>query len=65
MFLRAIHLHFSPRGIRRVRAVAGNPLVPRALDRLYESDVFRVRAELECARVHTDDWFFEHVNGAI
>jgi len=65
-FLRMIHLHFSPRRIRRVlRAVGGNPLVPRALDRLYDSDVFRVRAELECARVRTDDWFFEHVNGAI
>ena len=65
-FLRMIHLHFSPRRIRSVlRAVSANPLVPEALDRLYSSDVFQVRAELGAARVYDDDWFFRNINCAI
>lgn len=65
-FLRMIHMHFSPPRIRRVlRAVGGNPLLPAALDRLYESDIFQVRSELERARVFDDGWFFRNVNGEI
>lgn len=65
-FLRMIHLHFSAPRIRRVlRAVAGNPLIPSALDRLYKSDVFALRAELAAARVFDDGWFFSNVNGEI
>jgi glycosyltransferase involved in cell wall biosynthesis len=65
-FLRMIHMHFTPPRIRRVlRAVAGNPLIPAALDRLYAGDVFRVRTRLEAARVRNDDWFFDRVNGPI
>lgn len=65
-FLRMIHLHFSAARIRRVlRAVAGNPLIPAALDRLYKSDVFAVRAELDAARMFDDGWFFSNVNGEI
>jgi glycosyltransferase involved in cell wall biosynthesis len=65
-FLRMIHMHFSPPRIRRVlRAVAGNPLIPAALDKLYSSDIFSLRAELAAARVHDDNWFFDRVNGPI
>ena len=65
-FLRMIHMHFSPPRIRRVlRAVSGNPLINGALDRLYASDIFALRAELVRARAHDDDWFFEAVNGPI
>ncbi len=65
-FLRMVHLHFSPPRIRRVlKAVEANPLVPQALDRLYDSDVFHLRAELEAARVYNDEWFFRHINRAL
>ncbi len=61
-FLRMIHLHFSPKRIRRVlRAVGANPDVEPAMDRLYRSDVFHVRAALQAARIRDDDWFFSAV----
>ncbi len=65
-FLRMIHMHFAPPRVRQVlKAISGNPLVPEALTRLYASDVFRVRAELESVRRYDDDWFFRCVNTAV
>jgi len=62
-FLRMIHMHFSAPRIRRIlRAVRANPLLPEALTRLYQGDIFQLRAELHAARVHDDDWFFQQVN---
>jgi GT2 family glycosyltransferase len=62
-FLRMVHLHFSAPRIRRVlKALEGNPFVPAALDRVFESDVFHVRQRWDAARVHTDEWFFAHIN---
>lgn len=62
-FLRMIHLHLSPRRIRRVlKAVSTNLLVPEALDRLYCSDVFAIRADLLAARTYNDDWYFSTIN---
>lgn len=59
-FLRMIHMHFSPPRIRGVlKAIAHNPHIQRALDRLYESDIFSLRQSLLAKRVRSDDWFFE------
>jgi glycosyltransferase involved in cell wall biosynthesis len=65
-FLRMLHMHFAAPRIRRVlQALDGNPFVGPALDRIYASDIFDVRAELEAVRAHDDDWFFRHVNRAL
>ena len=59
-FLRMLHLHFSPPRIRRSIASLGTyPNLERTLDRLYEGDVFELRAEMAAARVRSDDWFFK------
>ena len=59
-FLRMIHLHFSPPRIRRsIAALGEHPNLARAIDRLYEGDVFERRAEMEIARVRDDNWFFK------
>jgi len=56
--LRMLFLHFSAPRIRRIlRAVGGVVGLDRALDAVYESDVFKVRAELEAVRRRTDDWY--------
>ncbi len=56
--LRMLFLHFSAPRIRRIlRAVGGVVGLDRALDAVYESDVFQVRAELEAVRRRTDDWY--------
>ncbi len=58
-FVRLIHLHFSPERIRRsLRAIGPYPNLESAVDELYESDVFRIRADFERRRVHDDNWFF-------
>lgn len=57
-FLRLIHIHFSPKRIRRVlRAVGQIGNLDIAVDKLYQSDVFDIRAALERTRVRTDSWF--------
>lgn len=59
-FVRLIHTHFSPSRIRRcLRAIGPYPNLERAIDKLYGSDVFELRAELEASRVDDDQWFFE------
>jgi GT2 family glycosyltransferase len=59
-FLRLIHTHFDPARIRRcLRAIGPYPNLERELDRLYASDVFKLRAEMAAARVRDDCWFFE------
>jgi len=58
-YLWIIHKHFSSRRIRRcIRAIEEYPNLEKTIDRLYESDLFAVRAEMEAVRVHDDDWFF-------
>jgi GT2 family glycosyltransferase len=58
-FLRVIHKHFSSQRIRRcIRAIDRYPNLEKTIDQLYESDIFVVRAQMEAARVHDDDWFF-------
>jgi glycosyltransferase involved in cell wall biosynthesis len=58
-FLRLIHLHFAPWRIERaVRAVGTYSSLQPALGRLADSDVLKLRAELEAVRVFDDDWFF-------
>jgi len=58
-FLRLIHTHFDPKRVRRCLAAIGPyPNLERELDRLYDSDVFQLRAEMEAARVRDDRWFF-------
>ena len=65
-FLRMLHMHFAPPRIRRVlQALGENPFVPPALDRIFESDVFELRGQLDAVRVHDDEWFFRNVNRAI
>jgi GT2 family glycosyltransferase len=60
-FLRLIHTHFDPARVRRcLRAIGPYPNLERELDRLYQSNVFELRAEMAAARVRDDDWFFEH-----
>jgi hypothetical protein len=58
-FLRLIHLHFSPRRIRRCIAALGDyPGLEEVIDRLYASDVFEKRKEMSAARRRSDDWLF-------
>jgi len=65
-FLRMLHMHFAAPRIRRViEALAANPFVAPALDRVFSSDVFELRGQLEAVRVHDDDWFFRNVNRAL
>jgi GT2 family glycosyltransferase len=43
-FLRLIHLHFSPRRIRRcIEAIGDYPGLEQAIDRLYSTDIFEKR----------------------
>lgn len=59
-FLRLIHLHFSPSRIRRcLRAISPYPGLEQAMDTLYETDIFEVRAAVQFRRRFDDDWFFE------
>lgn len=59
-FLRMIHMHFSPGRIRGVlKAIAHNPHIEQALDRLYQSDIFELRHALALQRQRSDDWFFD------
>lgn len=65
-FLRMTYLHFAPTRIQKVlRAVAGNPHVQAAQERLAESDVFERRANLLARRARDDEWFFREVNGPL
>ena len=65
-FLRMLTLHFSmPRVARIIKALDGNPFVKQAQQRLKESNVYDLRAELEAVRVYDDSWFFENVNVAL
>ena len=65
-FLRMLYLHFSAPRIRRIlAALAGNPCVGPAMDRLHASDVFELRAEMEASRLFDDGWFFANVNTAL
>ena len=58
-FLRLIHLHFSPRRIRRCIAALGEyPGLEEAIDRLYTTDVFEQRKEMNAAQRRTADWLF-------
>jgi glycosyltransferase involved in cell wall biosynthesis len=58
-FLRLIHLHFSPRRIRRCIAALGDyPGLEAAIDRLYATDIFERRAEMTAAQRRSDDWLF-------
>lgn len=57
-FLRFIHLHFSAPRIRRIlRAASRVYALGKALDLVYESDVFVRRRYWAQRRVYTDDWF--------
>ena len=59
-FLRLIHTHFSPDRIRRcLRDIGPYPNLDQALDELYASDVFQIRAEMEMTRRYDDKWFFK------
>ena len=59
-FLRMIHMHFSPKRIRKViRAISPNPHLTGAMDDLYQSNVFEVRCRLSSVRTRDDDWFFK------
>lgn len=59
-FLRMVYLHFSQARIERVlKAIGPNPYLQEAQERLESSDVYELRAELEAARVHNDNWFFQ------
>jgi glycosyltransferase involved in cell wall biosynthesis len=65
-FLRMLHMHFAPARIRRVlQALGANPFVPQALDRIFASDVFELRGQLDAVRVYNDEWFFRNVNRAL
>jgi len=65
-FLRMLHMHFAAPRIRKVlHALADNPFVAPALDRVFNSDVFTIRGQLDAVRVHDDEWFFRHVNRAL
>jgi glycosyltransferase involved in cell wall biosynthesis len=58
-FLRLIHLHFSPRRIRRCIAALGEyPGLEESIDRLYASDVFLQRDAMTAARRRTEEWLF-------
>jgi glycosyltransferase involved in cell wall biosynthesis len=58
-FLRLIHLHFSPRRIRRCIAALGDyPGLEEAIDRLYASNVFEKRKEMNASQRRSDDWLF-------
>jgi GT2 family glycosyltransferase len=57
--LRMVHMHFSAKNIRGVlRAICHHPGVERALDRLYDGDIFELRRSLVSKRAYSDDWFF-------
>jgi GT2 family glycosyltransferase len=63
-FFRMVYLHFSTTRIRLVRdAVATNPHVAAAQERLADSDVFERRAAMLARRRFDDDWFFAEING--
>ena len=63
-FFRMLYLHFSPTRMRAVReAIAGNPHVSAAQERLADSDVFERRDAMLASRRYDDDWFFAEVNG--
>lgn len=56
--LRMLFLHFSAPRIRRIlRAVGGVAGLQPALDAVFASDVFGVRAELDRVRRRDDDWY--------
>jgi glycosyltransferase involved in cell wall biosynthesis len=59
-FLRMIHLHFSPRRIRRcIEAVGDYPGLEQAIDRLYATDIFEKRQAMSSLQRRTDDWLFD------
>lgn len=59
-YLRLIHTHFAPSRVRQcLRDLGPYPNLDRAMDDLYKSDVFELRADLEASRVLDDQWFFE------
>lgn len=56
--LRMLFLHFSAPRIRRILHRFGSiGGIDRALDSVYASDVFKVRAELQAVRRRSDDWY--------
>jgi glycosyltransferase involved in cell wall biosynthesis len=58
-FLRLIHMHFSPRRIRRcIDALGEYPGLEEAIDRLYATDIFEKRKEMTIAQRRTEDWLF-------
>lgn len=58
--LRMLHLHFSAPRIRKIiRQFKDIPDLTKALDSLYQSDIFEVRARLVSQQKRTDDWFCE------
>lgn len=58
-FLRLVHLHFSPRRIRRCIAALGDyPGLEESIDRLYASDVFQRRDAMTAARRRSEEWLF-------
>jgi len=59
-FLRMIHLHFSPRRIRRcIEAVGDYRGLEQAIDRLYATDIFEKRQAMSALQRRTDDWLFD------
>jgi glycosyltransferase involved in cell wall biosynthesis len=58
-FLRMVHLHFSPRRIRRCIAALGDyPGLEDAIDRLYTTDIFKKRSDMAVAQRRSADWLF-------
>jgi hypothetical protein len=59
-FLRLIHLHFSPRRIRRcIDALDGYPGLEDAIDRLYAGDIFERRKAMSAQQRRPDEWLFD------
>ena len=57
-FLRLIHMHFSAPRVRKVlKHIAGVPGLQKAMDDLYQSDVFERRENFARQRVLSDEWF--------
>ncbi len=58
-FLRMIHLHFSPHRIRRCIAALGDyPGLENAIDRLYDTDIFKKRTDIAAAHQRSSEWLF-------
>ena len=58
-FLRMVHLHFSPKRIRRcISALGDYPGLEEAIDRLYTTDIFEKRKDMAAVQRRSVDWVF-------